>query len=275
MNPADALPEDLAGESRFQLLTRLGFAGRGFLYIVIGLLVILAGRTEDLTGALEYLGHGLGKVLLVVLAAGLAVYGLWRLTDAAFGIESGRHHAKAHRKRIAAATSGVIYGFLSYKAVLILLSQRIGDHEPQQHASAALHLPGGEVFVWIASAILFGAAIAQFVKVRKCDFLRALDCDEHQKVWIKWLGRVGYSARGIIFFIIAWLLALAALHHRAAEAGGLEEALDAMHPAVRASVAAGLIVFGVLSLVEARFRRIHRPPPVDHVAEKVVEAVRG
>jgi hypothetical protein len=26
LNPAEALPEDLAGESRLQLLTRLGFA---------------------------------------------------------------------------------------------------------------------------------------------------------------------------------------------------------------------------------------------------------
>jgi hypothetical protein len=73
VSPAEALPEDLAGESRFQLLTRLGFAGRGLLYIVIGLLVILTGRTEDLTGALEYLGHGVGKVLLAVLAIGMSV----------------------------------------------------------------------------------------------------------------------------------------------------------------------------------------------------------
>jgi len=275
VNVSEALPEELAGESRFELLTRLGFAGRGLLYIVIGLLVILAGRTEDLTGALEYLGHGVGKLLLVVLVVGMAVYGLWRLTDAAFGIESGRHHWKAWRKRIAAATSGLIYSFLAYKAVRILLSQRVSGNDAQQHASDAFDLPGGEVIVLGAAAVLLGAAIVQLVKAAKCSFLRRLDCDDRQKVWIRWLGRVGYSARGIIFLVVAWQLTQSAIHRRAAEAGGLEEALDFFSPAVRGWVSAGLMLFGFLSLVEARFRRIHRPPPVDRVAGGLKDAVRG
>ena len=162
MNASDALPDDLAGESRFQLLTRLGFAGRGLLYIVIGLLVIFSGRTEDLTGALEYLGDGIGNLLLAVLAAGMTVYGLWRLADAALGIESGRHHWKAWRRRIAAATSGLIYSFLAWKAVRILLAERVGGDAAQENAASALRLPGGELIVLIAAAVLFGAAIAQF-----------------------------------------------------------------------------------------------------------------
>ncbi|HEU4827141.1 MAG TPA: DUF1206 domain-containing protein, partial [Dongiaceae bacterium] len=97
------MAEDVAQEGNFQRLTRLGFAARGFLYILIAALVILAGRTEDLTGALEYLGHGLGKLLLAVLAAGMAAYGLWRLSDAIFGMESGRHRWKAWGKRAGAA----------------------------------------------------------------------------------------------------------------------------------------------------------------------------
>ena len=34
-----------------------------------------------------------------------------------------------------------------------------------------------------------------------------------------------------------------------------------------------LMLFGAMSLVEARFRRIHRPPPMDQVADKVAEKV--
>jgi Domain of Unknown Function (DUF1206) len=275
VNPADALPDDLASESRFQLLTRLGFAGRGLLYIVIGLLVILTGRTEDLTGALEYLGHGIGKLLLVVLAAGMAVYGLWRLADAAFGIESGRHHWKAWRKRIAAATSGLIYSFLAYKAVRILLAEQVGGNAARQHTSEALHMAGGELIVLVAGAVLFGAAMVQFYKSVSCNFLDRLECEEHQKAWIKWFGRAGYAVRGVIFLIIALLLTRSALHHNAAEAGGLEQALDYFSPAVRRWVAGGLMLFGAMSLIEARFRRIHPPPPLDHFARKVADKVRG
>lgn len=273
MTPSDALPDDLAGESRFQLLTRLGFAGRGLLYIVIGVLVILSGRTEDLTGALEYLGDGVGNLLLAVLAAGMAVYGAWRLADAAFGIESGRHHWKAWRRRIAAATSGFIYSFLAWKAVRILFAERVGNDAAQENAASALSLPGGELIFLIAVGVLFGAAIAQFTKATTCSFIRHLDCDDRQKVWIRWLGRVGYAVRGVIFLIIAYLLARSALHHNAAEAGGMEEALDFFSPVMRRWMAGGLMVFGLMSFVEARYRRIHRPPPVGHVAEQVKEHI--
>ncbi len=273
MNASDALPDDLAGESRFQLLTRLGFAGRGLLYIVIGLLVIFSGRTEDLTGALEYLGDGIGNLLLAVLAAGMTVYGLWRLADAALGIESGRHHWKAWRRRIAAATSGFIYSFLAWKAVRILLAERVGGDAAQENAASALRLPGGELIVLIAAAVLFGAAIAQFYKAATCSFIRHLDCDDRHKPWIRWLGRVGYGVRGIIFLIIAYLLAQSSVHHNAAEAGGLEQALDFFSPVTRRWIAGGLMVFGLLSFAEARFRRIHRPPPVGHVAERLKQHI--
>lgn len=275
MTPSEFLPDDLSGESRFQLLTRLGFAARGVLYILIAALVILSGRTEDLTGALQYLGHGLGKALLSVLAAGMAVYGLWRLCDAAVGIESGRHHWRAWRKRIASATSGIIYSWLAWKAVRIIFAEHLGANETQRHATEALHMPGGELILLIAAGVLFGAAIAQFYKVATCNYLKRLDCGEGEKAWIKWLGRGGYTARGLVFLIVSYLLAQAAVRHSAAEAGGLEQALDFFSPAVRGWVAAGLALFGVLSLVEARYRRIHRPPPVEHVAEKVAEKVGG
>ena len=274
MSPADALPDDLAGESRFQLLTRLGFAARGVLYILIAALVILTGRTEDLTGALEYLNEGLGKVLLMVLAIGMTVYGIWRLADAAFGFESGQYRWKAWRKRIAAAISGAIYLLLSYKAVRILLEGRFSGDDAQEQAAEALHLPGGELILLVIAGIMIGCGIAQFFNVVRCNFLRPLDCSEYQKSWIRWLGRIGYAARGLVFLVVGWLLARAGIEGTASEAGGIEQALDAFSNDLQGWIAAGLALFGVMSLIEARYRRIHRPPTVEKVAEKVSDAVK-
>ena len=133
--------KDLAGESKFQWLARFGFVMRGLLYIFIAWLVIRTGRTEDLTGAMEYLGHGFGRGLMIFVVAGMAGYGLWRLSDAAFGTESGRHHAKAWRKRIASTSSGAIYLFLAYKALRIMFGQRGHVGDVQQNAATALNLP--------------------------------------------------------------------------------------------------------------------------------------
>ena len=48
----------MTASTRLTLLTRIGFATRGLLYIVIALLVIRTGRSEDTSGALRYLGQG-------------------------------------------------------------------------------------------------------------------------------------------------------------------------------------------------------------------------
>ena len=263
--------QDLARESNFQWLARFGFVMRGILYIVIALLVIGTGRTEDLTGAMEYLDRGAGRWLLMLMVAGMFGYGLWRASDAAFGMDSGRHHPKAWRRRIAAATSGAIYLFLAYKAVRIMLQGYSDSGDAHEHAAQALHLPAGALLLGGAAAVLAGAGLVQLYKVGTCSFLDHLDERARQPV-AKWLGRIGFAARGVVFLTLAWLLARGALHHSAAEAGGLEQALDALRGPLEVPVAAGLFVFGLYSLVEARYRSIHKPP-TEHIKRKVAESV--
>ena len=254
------MAEDVAHESNFQRLTRLGFAARGFLYMLIAALVILTGQTEDLTGALEYVGHGVGKALLAVLAVGMAAYGLWRISDAAFGIESGRDRWKAWAKRIAAATSGCIYSWLALKAALVLLHKPPSGNETQQHAAQALHFPGGQLALEAAAAILLGAGLVQLYKAARATFLRHLDRDGARHRWIEWLGRIGYAARGVIFLTIGYMLVRAGLDRSAAEAGNLDNALDWLSAPVRELVAGGLLLFGAFSTTEAIYRPIHNPP---------------
>jgi hypothetical protein len=254
------MAEDVVHESNFQRVTRLGFAARGFLYILIATLVILTGQTEDLTGAIEYLGHGLGKGLLAVLAVGMAGYGLWRLSDAAFGMESGRNRWKAWAKRIGAATSGCIYCWLAFKAALVLIAKPPSGNETQHHAAQALHFSGGELALEAAAAILIGAGVVQLYKAARASFLHHLDGDAARRLWVQWVGRIGYAARGIIFLTIGYMLVRAGLDRSAAEAGNLDDAMDWLYGPVRQLVAAGLFVFGIFSIVEALYRPIHRPP---------------
>ncbi len=262
---------DLANESKFQWLARFGFVTRGLLYIVIAWLVIATGRTEDLTGIMEYLGDGFGRGLMIFLVAGMTGYGLWRVSDAIFGMDSGRHHPKAWRRRIAAAGSGIIYLYLAYKALRIMLGAHHLTGGAHENAATALHRPAGELALGIAAAVLAGAGLVQLWKSGSCSFLHHLD-EAARRPFAKWLGRIGYAARGIIFLTVGWLLAKAAFNHSAAQAGGLEQALDALRGPLEIPVAAGLALFGVYSLVEARYRSIHGPP-TEHVKRKVAETL--
>ena len=143
----------------------------------------------------------------------------------------------------------------------------------RQNAAKALHLPAGDLALGIAAAVLAGAGIVQLWKVWSCSFLHHLD-EAARRPFARWLGRIGYAARGVIFLTIAWLLTRAALDHSAAEAGGLEQALDTLRGPLQFPVAAGLALFGLYSLVEARYRSIHKPP-TEHIKRKVEEAVRA
>ena len=260
-------------ESKFQSLTRLGFVARGLLYIVIGLLVIGTGRTEDLTGALEFLGRGTGRVLLIGMAAGMAAYGLWRLADAAFGMENPGRNWKALRKRSAAGGIGVIYIYLAYKAVRVLIAGHAGTMAPEEQADTVLDLPGGSAVLAFAALVLAVAGCNQVFKAGKCSFLRRLD-DTARAPLVKWLGRIGYAARGVIFLSVALLIARAAADERSTEAGGMEQALDLLSGPVLYAVAGGLMLFGVFSIIEARYRRIHEPP-IEAIKQEAREKLPG
>jgi hypothetical protein len=258
----------VSGKRQFLLLARLGFVSRGMLYIVIALLVIGAGRTEDIQGAMRFLGHGAGWIMLLVLAAGMAGYAAWRLSDAAFGTDSGRGNAEAWRKRAAAAGSGCIYLYLAWEAVRVAEGARGGG------VAASDIIEGREWKLWIAAAVLLVAGIVQLRKAGKCEFLNQLD-ESAQQDWTKWIGRLGYGARGIIFLVTSLQIGAAAYeHHRSPGETGLEQALDWLAHPFDWLVAIGLMLFGAYSLVEAWHRRIHAPP-VQQIKRKVEEQAAG
>ncbi|MEO7365522.1 MAG: DUF1206 domain-containing protein [Sphingomicrobium sp.] len=262
---------ELSRESKFQSLIRVGFVARGLLYLVIALLVIGSGRTEDISGAIDYLGRGNGRALLVLLVIGLGAYGLWRLADAGLGMESGRHHWRATARRAGSAFIGAIYLYLAWLAGWALLLGRSDAVNPRAYARTLLAMPGGQALLAGAGLVLAVAGVVQLFMARSCVFLAPLR-DEARTPWIRWLGRIGYAARGIIFLAAAFLIARAASHNSAADAGGMEQALDLLSRPIQFAVAGGLVLFGAFSLVEARFRRIHRPP-IEHVTDKIAEKI--
>lgn len=264
---------ELASESRFLTLCRVGFIGRGLLYILIGVLVLQTGRTEDLTGALEYLGRGSGRLLLIAISAGMAAYGLWRLADAAFGMENPGADGKALRKRAAAGFIGLIYLYLSYKGLRVLLAGRSGDLTAQEQADMVLDLPGGAVVLGLAALVLVVAGLNQLRKAAKCSFLARLDSRAERPV-VKWLGRIGYAARGVIFIVVGVLVGRAAIDEQSTDAGGMEQALDLLSGPVLWAVAGGLVLFGLYSILEGLFRRIHEPP-VEQIKQEMRETVGG
>jgi hypothetical protein len=245
-------------------LTRLGFAARGFLYLVIAWLAIGTGRAEDLTGALEYLRGE--RALLMIILAGFLAYGFWRVTDALFDSEGHGGGKKGALGRLGAGASGIIYLFLAWQAWRLLKGDGGGsDGGAQEQAGTVMNLPGGTLLIEIGAIILLLAGLWQMKRAISGDFCKHLRPDIQHQSWVKWMGRGGYGARGVIFIVTAIFLFSAGVSGDPSEAGGMQDALRWMDSPINLIVAAGLALFGAFSLVEARFRQIN-PPAIDRVA---------
>jgi hypothetical protein len=253
---------------RLTTLTRIGFATRGLLYVVIAFLVIHTGRTEDTGGALRYVGDGAGKALIAVMAAGLLAYGIWRLADAAFDIERHGTDRKAILERVGAAASGIVHLFLTWQAVRLLRGLESTGDGTEAGTRMALDLPGGSALVMLGAALLCAVGAIQFVKAVKASFLKHLEPQVAARPWALWSGRAGYAARGLVFLISSWFLLRAGLSERASDAGGMDEALAWLTSPADIVIALGLFGFGLFSLIEARFR-ILADVPVDGIARRV------
>ena len=130
-----------------------------------------------------------------------------------------------------------------------------------------LDLPAGQLLLGAIAIGLAVAGVFQLVKSIKCTFLADLDL-RAQDEWVKWVGRAGYGARGVVFLLAAWFLIDAALSGQSEDAAGIEQILAWLKSPMNLAVAAGLFLFGVYSLVEARYRRIH-VPNVDRLAAEM------
>jgi hypothetical protein len=249
--------------SAFLLLARAGFVARGIMYLLVAWLALRLGRGEDAGKALAYLGSGAGKAVLAAMAVAFAGYAAWRLVDAALDTQRRGSDVKALGKRFVAAGSGCIHSGLAFSAARLALGHHGSgggsSRTAETGAAAALHLPGGEAWLFAAAAVLAAVAVAQMTMGVRLRFLHHMTPKAGRHLWVKGLGAVGYCARGLIFAAAAWLMFRAASDHAPGEAGGLGDALRAMPGAVRAAAAAGLGLFGLFSLVEAWFRDIRDP----------------
>jgi hypothetical protein len=254
--------------ARLTMLTRAGFAARGLLYVVIGLLVITAGRAEDPSGALDYLAHGAGKPLLVVIIAGFLGYGLWRLSDAAFNIERHDRDAEGVLERVGAAGSGLVHLFLAWQAVRLVQGSSAGG------GNSAAAIQGDETKLILAALVLLAVGAFQIVKAVRASFCKGLDAGVADKNWVKLSGRLGYGARGLVFLIAGYFMLRAGIGHRGGEPATMDRVLAWLDSPWDVAVAAGLLMFGIFCFIEARYRRVH-PLPIGGMAEQVRSKLRA
>lgn len=253
-----------------QLLARAGYAAKGVVYGVIGLMAAQAaigggGRPEGSEGAVEEIGgQPFGVVWLAVVAVGLTAYVAWRLTQAVLDPDRRGKDWKGVFARIGLGLSGLGYVGLALAAARGAIG---GDADPGGDAKVEwtgrlLAMPGGSWIVGIIGLVVIGVGIAQFAIAWSGSFLKYYDraaMSATALAWARRIGQIGFSARGVTFGIIGGFVVAAAAHGDASEASGLEGALHALAAQpygalLLGAVALGLVAYGVHCLSCARWR---------------------
>lgn len=255
------------------LLARFGYAAKGVVYIIIGVLAAYAaftsgGKTTDSRGALqEILFQPYGKYLLGAVAFGLAGYALWRFVQAVKDTENKGSGAKGIAVRLGYAAFGVIYAGLAFSAVQMVLGsggKSGGESSSKEWTATLLAQPFGQWLVGAAGLGFIAAAGSHFYKAYTAKFREKLmtsRMSEKAQNFALRSGQFGLAARGAVFGIIGAFLIQAALHSNAGEARGLGGALTALGQQTYGQlllgvVALGLVAYGFYMLVLARYRRI-------------------
>jgi hypothetical protein len=262
------LDGDTAGWLR--RFARLGFAAKGIVYVVVGVLAAQTalgrgGSTTDTRGALHAIAaQPFGSVLLAIVAAGLFGYALWRLAEAVLDPEHHGSDTSGRLKRAGYVVIGLVYGTLAISAVRILMNRGQQGNAEQAWTARLLSQPFGKFLVGAVALAIIGYGLGQLWKAYTADFRKKLRLGElgaQNAEWAVRLGRFGRAARGVVLGLAGMFVLQAALRSDPETAGGLDKALQALAQQRYGSIllgiaAAGLIAYGISMLIEARYRAI-------------------
>lgn len=261
-----------AGNSRYvDWLAKAGFAARGVMYVLIGILAIElafgnASHKADQSGAVRLVGNTpFGGVLLWLLVIGFAGMALWRLSEALYG-GPGADGRKASN-RLIAGFKALLYAFIAYaiaKYALGLGAPKSSNGQSVDLTATAMREPGGRILVGIVGVVLIGVGAWLAWRAFERKFLAELRTGEmspQTRKVVTFLGRYGGIARGIVFGAAGVFLLIAAFTANAHKAKGIDATLRAFTktpagPWLLVLVAIGLVLFGCYSWAESRWRKV-------------------
>jgi nitrate reductase NapE component len=254
-----------------ELLSRTGLVARGVMYILIGWIAIQvasghAKHQANNRGALRAVAAtAVGGVILWLLIIGFVGLALWRLAQVIYGAP-GPDGRKASTRLIAAAKA-VLYGFFGYTTLRFALgagAPKSNNKQSVDLTAALLRHPGGQVAVVLVGLVIAGIGCYLIYTTWRRDYLRELSFGHASPAvrrLVDKLGLIGGIARGVVFAAAGVFFIVAGVHSKPGQAKGMDSTLRAfahtpLGPWLLVVVAVGLVVFGVYSCCEARWRRV-------------------
>lgn len=267
--------EQTARSPYTKMLARFGFVSKGVIFNIIGGLALLvaigdsSGKLTGARGALATIAQGsLGQVMFLTLACGAIIFGLWNVLRGIADIDHEGGDTIGVAKRLFAGGLGIFYFFVGVSALYFYVMSRRGtggsdDEVPRTITRILLEFPLGEILVGLIGLGFVTAAGIQIYLALSRDFLgrfKTFIAEKYLRVIIV-LGTYSYLAQSVLSFLIGYFFITAALNYDPQEAVGLDGALTTLASKAYGTpvlffTAVGLISHGLLTILEAKFRRL-------------------
>ena len=248
-------------------VARVGYVSKASAYGITGVLTFLAafnmgGQKSSKLQIIEFLEkQPFGNALLILIGLGLLCYSVWRFIQAIKDPENIGDNKKAKAKRLAYFISAVLYLGLSVYAFMTLLNAASSG---SGNSGTGLSGTAGVIVFAVIGIGLAIAGIFQFKKAKTKEFLQDFGydsiSDEKKRKTIKNTGYLGLIARGIIFFILAYIFVKAALASNTSNMKGTTDAFSFLQKSQYGSwlmgiVAAGFVCYSIYVFMLARYRK--------------------
>lgn len=254
-----------------EIAGRAGLVSRGVIWLLTGALatrLALEGNPEpgaepDKTGALQTLARQpFGRVLLTALAAGFAAMVLWSLAELVRGRDGEDSGDWGHRA--VSAGRALVYGALAGSAVQLLAGDDGSGGRQEALTARVLGWPGGRLLVGMGALALFGAAAFNVYRAVARRYEKHWDrtrMDGRARRIAGPVEAIGNIGHALVFALVGWFLALAAIRFDPAAPKSLDESLSALvrepHGRVLSLlVAMGMVAWALNALAQSRWREI-------------------
>ncbi|MDO1500429.1 DUF1206 domain-containing protein [Winogradskyella maritima] len=249
--------------SKKQLLSRIGIASKGTIYVIIGILTVLSalqlgGKVSGSRKAIRYfVDLPFGKVLLIILALGLLCYCFWEFYRAYINADDIKANFIGYATRISYALGGLFYLFLAYFTLSLIL-----DFDSVERKSYDIYnfINQNEWVGYIIALVFAGKGVFEIYRAFSNRFKERIHVydlsDRVQKSLMNW-AKFGITSRGIVFLVMGFISyeANSKFHSgnisRTSEAFGyIKNLYGELFLAV---IAVGFIGFGLFQFVKARY----------------------
>ena len=267
----DIPSKEIVSNPFFKQYILLGYAAKGVIYFLIGILAIEAAilperKAAGTYNALKHLsGQPLGSIILCLLAVSLIGYVVRRLLQAIVypGHTSGFSFSSL-LQRTGYILSGLSYAGVAYSALSIVFKLgKYNDHIQEWVEQLFDRAIAGESIVFVVGLGVMGIGIGYLYGAYTGSYISQFtssDIDSRLEYCAKLMGKIGIAARGVAFIVTGLCLILASLVSDSDLAGGLQNAFQVLAEQPLGwlwltLIGGGFIAYGIYMFIAARYRR--------------------